>query len=449
MFKVGDIIKGKYIVESIPSNQGGMGQVAFVKRKVDGLRFALKYCDDADDELRNRFRREVRLLKKFDKSDFVVPIIDSDLNDEPPMFVMALADMDLSKWIPLLNDNPEKQENVFLRMIDCIAHLHSKNDRHRDIKPQNFLIFGDRIVVSDLGLAKDPSSETEFTKSLDVRGTFAFSPPQFSTGGFKEAEFSDDIFMLGKSFYYMLTGLNPYYLMPDKVNPVLFRVLEKCSQPQRHLRYQSSAELRGAIVGAYDIILNRRTTGVLYDQLKGLALKAGEGGHILTKQEATDFFNFYMNESEDEQVAFIEKVPTAFVHQFMAVGIPGDCIKAFLDGYNKFLQYAYSQKFYPFGHAETVAHQMAAVVASKIDVALKAEALRIAMDITTRFSRSKAAETCCRIIESIDDDAFAHAAVDVMRSFTKEFWWAGIERMNCQHFYIVKTVKELQELDKA
>lgn len=449
MFKAGDLIKGKYLVESIPSNQGGMGQVAFVRRTSDGIKFALKYCNETDTELRKRFRREVRLLNKYDKSEFVVPIIEADLNGEPPMFVMALAEMDLSKWIPSLIDDFHKQEKVFLRMIDCIEHLHEMDDRHRDIKPQNFLIFGDRIVVSDLGLAKDPSSETEFTKSLDVRGTYAFSPPQFSTGGFKEAEFSDDIFMLGKSFYYMLTGLNPYYLMPEKVHAVLFRVLQKCSQPARQLRYQSCAELRNALIGAYDIILNRRNTGVLYDQLKGLALKVGEGGRILTKEEVTQFFHLFINESDDEQVSFIENVPTMFVRQFMATDIPDDCVRAFLDGYNKFLQHAYSQKFYPFGHAETVAYQMAAVISAKIDVALKAEALRIAMDITTRFSRGKAAETCCRIIESIDDDALAHAAVDVMRSFTKEFWWAGIERVKCQHFYIVKAVKELQELDKS
>lgn len=176
MFKIGDLIRDKYVVESIPSNQGGMGQIAFVKRMSDGVKFALKYCDETDAELRKRFRREVRLLNKYDGSEFVVPIIEADLNGEPPMFVMALADKDLSKWIPSLTNDFQRQEQVFLRMIECIEHLHSKADRHRDIKPQNFLIFGDRIVVSDLGLAKDPSTETEFTKSLDVRGTYAFSP---------------------------------------------------------------------------------------------------------------------------------------------------------------------------------------------------------------------------------------------------------------------------------
>lgn len=103
-----------------------------------------------------------------------------------------------------------------------------------------FLVFGNQIVISDLGLGKDPSSDTVFTQSVHVGGTPAFSPLQFfEHGGFKDAQDSDDIYMLGKSFYYLLTGSNPQVLVKRKVNPVLYQVIERCCAEAREDRLQN------------------------------------------------------------------------------------------------------------------------------------------------------------------------------------------------------------------
>lgn len=372
------------------------------------------------------------------------PIVAFNIDSDPPMFTMTLADHDLSKWIPSLKEDLQKQEQVFIRMVECIDHLHENNDRHRDIKPHNFLVYSNRIVVSDLGLAKDPSSDTEFTKSIDIRGTFAFCPPQFHMkDGFKKAEFSDDIFMLGKSFYYMLTGLSPYYLDQSEVNPVVFRVIDKCCQANRDLRYQTCKELRTALVGAYDVLLRRKSAYARYEELKGSLIRASGSSTTLKKPELVEFFELLRNESEDEQISFIEDLPTSFVQQMALITLPKDNVALFLEIYWKFLHYAYSQKFYPFGHAETVARQMVLIFESKLDVGLRAKALHIGLDIAIRFNRGAAAESCTKAIEDIDEDSLAFAVADVMKTYGKQFYLEMIDLVKCRHFFIVKTTKEL------
>ncbi len=62
MFDIGDIIDGKYRVDGLCSDTGGMGVILFVtplktKRPFDVV---LKYCKDNSEEQLKRFRREVR-----------------------------------------------------------------------------------------------------------------------------------------------------------------------------------------------------------------------------------------------------------------------------------------------------------------------------------------------------------------------------------------------------
>ena len=141
MFNPGDIIDGKFRVEGVCSEAGGMGAVLHVSplAAAPECRIVLKYCRDSDEEQLRRFRREVRLLGSFKGNSKVVQIVDHNLDHDPPYFVMKYyPDGDLFNRAATLRNSYAAQEECFLQMIDCIQELHSRNEYHRDIKPRTF-----------------------------------------------------------------------------------------------------------------------------------------------------------------------------------------------------------------------------------------------------------------------------------------------------------------------
>ena len=100
MFDIGEIVDGKYRVDGVCCDTGGMGQILFVTQLIDPPEhpLVLKYCRNQDNEQLKRFRREVRLLSEFSGNSKVVQIWDKNLDAEPPYFVMRFyADGDLMK----------------------------------------------------------------------------------------------------------------------------------------------------------------------------------------------------------------------------------------------------------------------------------------------------------------------------------------------------------------
>lgn len=268
------VIDGKFQVVGPCSNAGGMGTLLFVTPVgTAGPTLVLKLCKLVDEEMRARFRREVRLMQQFAGSSYVVPITDANLDHDPPYFVMPHYEHgDLMGKAERLRGNLEHVETVFNRMIDCLAHLHEKQVYHRDVKPQNFLLGNGTMVVSDLGLCTEHASPTGFTRSTQWAGTPGYMPPEFLNGGFKDANATSDIFMLGKSFYVLLCGRDPMYLVAEGIPPQLFPILERCCAVNSASRYQSLASLKQSLQSAFDVLLGRAVgPGKAYALMRAIA----------------------------------------------------------------------------------------------------------------------------------------------------------------------------------
>ena len=65
------------------------------------------------------------------------------------------------------------------------------------VSKSSYTNFG--LISTEIG------SETGFTRSSAYWGTHGYIPPEFLTGGFKHADAPGDVFMLGKTFYVLLS----------------------------------------------------------------------------------------------------------------------------------------------------------------------------------------------------------------------------------------------------
>ena len=138
-----------------------------------------------------------------------------------------------------------KHLGKFVDICNAMAYAHSRGVLHRDLKPDNVMLgpYGEVLVV-DWGLAKwlarpeaddsgvDPSgSGSESTQSGScetvagsVVGTPAFMSPEQAAGELDRLGPASDIYSLGGTLYYVLTGRTPFKGLD--VREVLARVRE-------------------------------------------------------------------------------------------------------------------------------------------------------------------------------------------------------------------------------
>lgn len=429
-YEVEDTIDGRFEVAGICSDSGGMGRVLLVEDitgTLDGT-LALKYCREESDEYVKRFRREVRLLKQFSGNSKVVDVLHSNTKHEPPYFVMKFyPDGDLTVQIDEIKENPEEQERIFNLMLDCIAELHANDVVHRDIKPQNFLVDGDGLVVSDFGLGMEPGSTSRFTSSSMFWGTQGYLPPEFQHSGFKHAEESSDIFMLGKSFYALATKQNPTYLMENEVNPALFHVIERACELDKSKRYRSLADLRQALTMAYDVMLGRggylgevsQLLATITDRLENEAkYKSSQVVELIEKLALVD---------EEDQIRICLELKKPFISI-----LTHEKLRPHLDDFLRIYRRMVESEQYGWSFAETIASLMRLIFQSEeVTAKTKARALELAIDAAYRMNRFAAMDTCMSMITSVDNDEFGVHVAGVMQRNPHSFI-TGIEPSQCK-----------------
>jgi len=162
-----------------------------------------------------------------------------------------------------------------LQVAEALAHAASRSVVHRDIKPSNVLITSDgRAKLIDLGLArmqKISASANDLTASGVTLGTFDYISPEQARDP-RHADARSDIYSLGCTLFYMLTGRPPFPEgtvlqkllqhqgidppdvrqfrpdLPEEVSRVLWKMMAK--EPRR--RYQDPSRLIEALLWLAD-----------------------------------------------------------------------------------------------------------------------------------------------------------------------------------------------------
>ena len=108
----------------------------------------------------------------------------------------------------------EEAENVLIKIIDALSIVHSKGIVHRDVTPDNIYITNDGTVkLLDFGAAR--YSIGDKSRSLDVVLKHGFAPKEQYTRHGKQGPFTD-VYTVGASFYFGLTGKRP----PDSIDRI-------------------------------------------------------------------------------------------------------------------------------------------------------------------------------------------------------------------------------------
>jgi serine/threonine protein kinase/tetratricopeptide (TPR) repeat protein len=236
------LLVGKYLILD-KLGQGGMGVVFKAKQRTTGKIVALKILPPSfarDQQAVSRFKREIDAAGRLNHPN-IVAALDADEDRGVHFLVMDYVEgRDLDRVVRTKGPFPVAQA------IDCVVQAargletaHALGIVHRDIKPANLMLDAAGTVrVLDLGLARIVESANPFgqttanrlTQSGMYMGTIDYMAPEQAEDS-RRADHRADIYSLGCTLYYLLTGQEPF-----PADTILKRLMAHQERPAPKLR---------------------------------------------------------------------------------------------------------------------------------------------------------------------------------------------------------------------
>ncbi|MEH2192663.1 MAG: protein kinase [Nostoc sp.] len=216
--------------------------------------------------IQQRFEREAATLEYLGESSNQIPKLYAYFSENGQFYLVQewIHGQTLTKIVEAKGFESETAvREIILSLLSVLNYVHSKGIIHRDIKPDNIILrsVDNKPVLIDFGAVKETirsvvNSPGYPTRSL-VIGTPGYMPSEQAVG---RPVYSTDIYSLGLTAIYLLTGKHPQELQTDlktgeiiwqqyasKVSYHLVAVLNQAIKPHAGDRYSTASKMLQAL----------------------------------------------------------------------------------------------------------------------------------------------------------------------------------------------------------
>ncbi|MEB3250003.1 MAG: protein kinase [Merismopediaceae bacterium] len=217
--------------------------------------------------LQERFQREAIVLEELGENHPQIPRLYAYFTEQGNFYLVQ-------EWIEGVtltqcheqrgNFSSEEVQDLLIELLPVLDFVHQRRIIHRDIKPDNIILRSrdNQPILIDFGVIKEamgtvvsPDGKTAYSIAL---GTPGYMASEQAAG---RPVYSSDLYSLGLTAIFLLTGKTPQYLETDsrtgefrwrqyapQVAPHLAEVLDRCIRFHPRDRFASAREMLRALV---------------------------------------------------------------------------------------------------------------------------------------------------------------------------------------------------------
>lgn len=230
--------------------KGGMGCVYQVYCTENGKQYAAKVIENTGTGLGEK---EADILSRL--NHHMLPEIREYFHYEcfTVIIMEYIRGCNMEEYIRKNGPVGKKKAILFLRQLsDVLIYLHNQEPAviYRDLKPSNIMVENKgSLKLIDFGTARSFKNESD--NDTIALGTPGYAAPE-QLSGIAQSDVRTDIYSLGATMYYILTGVDigkppfeakPIHLLRSDIDGYLENIIFRCLQKNPESRYQSVSEL--------------------------------------------------------------------------------------------------------------------------------------------------------------------------------------------------------------
>jgi serine/threonine protein kinase len=237
--------------------EGAFGRVAKHRDRVLDRLVAVKRIRVPVRDAWERLAQEARTLARLSHPN-IPAVYDIQVDARGIRIYLEFIEGRTLRSIIEIGPRPETQEIRiwFAQIASALAHAHALGIIHRDVKPDNIIVAGDRhrAYLGDFDIALLSEQARAAPKEECIKGTPLYLAPEQREG--RQVSRSSDLYSLGVTLHEALTGRLPCLdafgggsAIDHSFPPVFDDLIKACLAPDPSERLSSAAEFLSALGG--------------------------------------------------------------------------------------------------------------------------------------------------------------------------------------------------------